>query len=860
MDKTKLEGLDDFLSKVDRVHQQIQDMAANKIDVDEVDAEILKEQEEERKAEERRKRKEAEAWEKKKQGRPGKGHQENYISFCKHCFVEYTIRLPVCTHCGKNTIDMEERRAELLKKAEAYKSIKAERAERKRKWEKWQKTEAMFWKKTTTNYSKWDYFTDESEEEPETEPIVPKDDPNFKAMEKDAEERAKRREQGKKKATELKTRGNEYMAKKDYENAIKCYTEGIENSKDFKELYTNRALAHIKINKFKEAIDDCTRMLDFIEVFEDGFTKSAPNCIKGFLRRAQAYKELGQYEEALQDIEQVFKLSPKDKDAQKVKDEIEFIKQHKAKAEEIEKKMETSDSTAENSGKEESKKTETTQQDSKDITATFTKEEVKEKIQKFLSAEKPDKETIEALTKIFRSSEEMRVYAHKQKIIQKFIAVLQNPPYDISVYFLLVVFSKENSIYQTEFLKLGGAKILYDQIRALSEQLTLDDASESLTKDAKVCEELEEILEIFVNFAEVETSRDYLKTYDFFLTLPDLLYDKLIKLLKLDKGTLSSLIGLISSLAAISKDMSNYIRDKYMLQIINDSSKLILTTSKASYLRLKENIYGLMANLLKDEAVRTKFYTGGEEYTKFLKLVLINMHTMTIANPSNLRWINSVELVLAIFVNLAYNITDEARRELYVNKLDLFKYLRRFFGLSKDRQLLERVVSRTVQVLSKVDFQEHYLKDTRNDIMLSFKQHLDAKARSMGVANHALRLYIKWLEKSHAEAWRKYFKAEDFADLIANLKEMFKEDDLERFSNGCLLGGNLVDSFPELCIQFKGEIKRLLDVVREKTGPDRKSAAIFVAKLSKNEENLNVIRENHGIEILASVNNVILKK
>jgi tetratricopeptide (TPR) repeat protein len=34
----------------------------------------------------------------------------------------------------------------------------------------------MFYKKTSTNYNKWDMF-ESSEEEEETDPIVPKDDP-----------------------------------------------------------------------------------------------------------------------------------------------------------------------------------------------------------------------------------------------------------------------------------------------------------------------------------------------------------------------------------------------------------------------------------------------------------------------------------------------------------------------------------------------------------------------------------------------------------------------------------------------------------------------------------------------------------
>jgi len=43
----------------------------------------------------------------------------------------------------------------------------------------------MFYKKTSTNYNKWDCFESSEEEDPETDPIVPKDDPQFKAMEAD---------------------------------------------------------------------------------------------------------------------------------------------------------------------------------------------------------------------------------------------------------------------------------------------------------------------------------------------------------------------------------------------------------------------------------------------------------------------------------------------------------------------------------------------------------------------------------------------------------------------------------------------------------------------------------------------------
>jgi len=124
----------------------------------------------------------------------GKGEKENYASFCKYCFREYPECTEICVHCKKATQSCIERRAYLLKKAHEYQTGKVRKEERKKKWQLWKNTQAMLWKKTATNYSKWDYFTSSSEDEDiKTDPIVPSNDPNFKAMEMDMNDRAKRR-------------------------------------------------------------------------------------------------------------------------------------------------------------------------------------------------------------------------------------------------------------------------------------------------------------------------------------------------------------------------------------------------------------------------------------------------------------------------------------------------------------------------------------------------------------------------------------------------------------------------------------------------------------------------------------------
>lgn len=148
----------------------------------------------------------------------------------------------------------------------------------------------MLWKKTATNYSKWDYYTSSSEEEDLTgqEPIVPSDDPQFKALEKDINDRGKRRKADKKIAEEYKEKGNKYMKEGDFEKAVLWYSEALEKCKDMKVLWTNRALAWIKLGYFKKAIKDCTRILEYCECFEEGYERSKEVTIKAFYRRSLA--------------------------------------------------------------------------------------------------------------------------------------------------------------------------------------------------------------------------------------------------------------------------------------------------------------------------------------------------------------------------------------------------------------------------------------------------------------------------------------------------------------------------------------------------------------------------------------------
>ncbi|XP_063799252.1 tetratricopeptide repeat protein 12 isoform X4 [Pseudophryne corroboree] len=106
-------------------------------------------------------------------------------------------------------------------------------------------------------------------------------------LEKDAAERAEKRTQDKALANALKDLGNEAYAKGDYESAVQHYSEGLEILRDMQVLYTNRAQAYIKMEKYQNAITDCEWAL-----------KCDEKCLKAYVHMGKAYLGLKKYDEA----------------------------------------------------------------------------------------------------------------------------------------------------------------------------------------------------------------------------------------------------------------------------------------------------------------------------------------------------------------------------------------------------------------------------------------------------------------------------------------------------------------------------------------------------------------------------------
>jgi len=99
--------------------------------------------------------------------------------------------------------------------------------------------------------------------------------------------------------------GNDAFSCGKYQEAYDLYSECInldpENGGLNSTLYNNRAAASLKMGKNAEAVADCTKAIDL-----------DPNYLKAFLRRANCYTLLQQYEEAVRDYERAHQLDPED--------------------------------------------------------------------------------------------------------------------------------------------------------------------------------------------------------------------------------------------------------------------------------------------------------------------------------------------------------------------------------------------------------------------------------------------------------------------------------------------------------------------------------------------------------------------
>jgi tetratricopeptide (TPR) repeat protein len=99
-----------------------------------------------------------------------------------------------------------------------------------------------------------------------------------------------------------KNKGNDCLKAGDLEEALIFYTRSIE-CLPRASLYTNRAIANLKLNRYQEAEQDATSALKLI----DSLTPSLE--LKAYLRRGTAYMKRGAYKTAIEDFDNANRVS-----------------------------------------------------------------------------------------------------------------------------------------------------------------------------------------------------------------------------------------------------------------------------------------------------------------------------------------------------------------------------------------------------------------------------------------------------------------------------------------------------------------------------------------------------------------------
>jgi len=94
-------------------------------------------------------------------------------------------------------------------------------------------------------------------------------------------------------------RGNAYIRKGEYAQAIKDYDEAIKLMPNFANAFNNRGVAYQKMVDYDRAIQDF-----------DAAINIDPNYASAFANRAETYQKMGDYPNALKDLDEAIRLQP----------------------------------------------------------------------------------------------------------------------------------------------------------------------------------------------------------------------------------------------------------------------------------------------------------------------------------------------------------------------------------------------------------------------------------------------------------------------------------------------------------------------------------------------------------------------
>lgn len=858
---------EDFLEadlwEVEQTAEMIQKIARGEIDIKEVERKeqrIKARKEKEALLREMKKREEEE---KINNGIKGKGEGKNYEKFCMNCFVEYLPKDKVkCTHCGKDLITRDERHKMLKEKVEILKEEKKKKKFRRMKYENFLKSQGMIHVDQSrlgpTNYTKWDMYESESDDE-NKEPILPKHDPQFRALEKQLNDDIKRREEEQRKCYRLKEEGNACLKGKKYKKAIKLYSDAIELCRGNMPLYTNRAFAYMKCEEWKNAMTDCDKVIEYYELFEEELEKHIDTYIKALTRKAFSAERVKDYDLAEEAIEKAIER----RDTEEIKQLKETItKAHQLYKESLKALKIENDKNIpkiqkliellrKSSSKDEDKPVEGLETQLDEVIHIIKSIEPKLNLERednryilcfdmsggidalFVFLNHPNNNNSNILTKVL-------TLINLISKNEKYKPLINNVKgYNKLIYFL---FSTESKKEKKIAITIEQANI----ILTILESATLNEASRKTITDIGQLDNMVDIVlkkyEI-AKITDVPTSNLLSKTFTF---ICNICYS-------------SNEIR-----AKISEKVSSIIYEQLNAFIDNYNYE------KEYQRNMLSSILSFITNLSCD----IKFRKNLSKETKFLKFLSENILIELINNELNLHKNPEVidevyEKTASLFYNLTFIEGEETKLIKYYTSIKieafLFYYINHKFNAKKkdtylpllrSLMLLFRIVKYNPQIFDKDSNIPE--KETVLDKLVTF---FDTKyiAENPDIVEYNIKLWI-FLVRNGNEILKSRMKKvvlscnKILKDDCGNHGENITQKNMQRVVNMMSLHIAICGQFKEEANNMKEIVELMISICKEKTDLVRKNAAILLARIAKSSTEMeDYVRSLHGMDVLVNV-------
>lgn len=833
-----MQEAEEFISKVEQVEHLIKkivnDEPVDPKEIEKVEKKLKSEKENEN---QKKLIQHQEEQDKLKRGRSGRGEKETYKWYCVKCQVEYVIDLPACSHCNSGLTSCADRLAFLQEKVEELKQKKQLKQERKAKWELWQKTQAIYRTRNSIDVSKWDYFTDSEDSDEEIiknlPPSLPENNPQFKAMEADLEERARRQKQDRIAAERLKNEGNEFFKKGDFFNAIEKYSQAIDFDRSNKYLWLNRALARTKFGQLEEAIDDCTKMIEYCEVLEDGFMKSKDAALKAFLRRAQALKLIGDYDKALNDCQELKKIlnGESDKEVEQLINEVERLKSEKMILEKV---------------KESEKKYPSIEQlKACDQFEKFCFNSLWQEIKASKSIEVAFINDDTALSKI------------KDFLAREDSAKLLAANYASNVKMSMMDFLLEMNVFSETFAERFVSKNIAFQLKTILRRLLENLGSISIEEFVFV----EQILDLFGRFCEKQNGREYfLRSYRYVVeclkTFPP------FDLKKFEASALFfDFIGLTTNLFYDEKANSNvrHLKHAYfdhMKTQLFDVVKSLSLSKDPKSIQFAGTLFSNITNLITNSELRTAFFLMAKTNPNQILVPIGLIGKKIDSAEKNPFSVVLRESILNFLINLSFETDPNDFKKIFSDGKVVEFAIRSHDEFRKNSQ--KEAALKAVSFLSKVDLEDSTIV---SKIIKTLIDDENGKSKNDFIPNTSIKFIVNTMRVISAEDLAALFGLDsNIIAKIAHLINNQSEDQLVLYNNTLLLATHLVEANLLYAKVFSNTIEKLIFVIKERTGVLRKTAASLLAKMCQDKDVLAQARELHSTEVLLNLSNILLGK